>query len=402
MRFGLVVSAILVVGGCSFDTGGPPAGGANDATPTIDVAQAIDGTSDDSTPAIDARFCDSWQPAHFDACAIPAPTGPADLMESGTYTYNTDNDMLTPPGGSPAAWGGVEVMQSDGPIMRLLSVDSFHLRNGSNLDVVGALPFVVASFSNIDIEGTLDVSSPKSGALGAGANPSECSDENGEVGDGIFYGGGGGGGGYGASGGDGGTADGGNVAGGAKGNSISPPTTVRGGCVGGRGGVSGGLGGRGGGAVQLSARLVITVAASGRIDAGGSGGRAGGIGDVGGGGGGSGGLIGLDGLTVVTVSGAIVAANGGGGGGGADGAAGTDGGDGQLGAVAADGGGGAGNAGDGGRGGFRDTPTGAAGGGGNGFDGGAGGGGGNGYIIIDSADVTNNATVSPTPIVRSN
>lgn len=273
--------------------------------------------------------CTTWSARHFTPCAIPGP-GPAVALPAGVITYNTDlpGFVEDPPVDPPAlalAQGGTEAV--------LISVDSFTIPAGSTLRVIGARPLVIASWSTIDIQGVLDVGSSRAAnRVGAGSNPALCAANAAMLGDdesGTEGGSGGGGGGaFGGNGGKGGPGDtGGENPGGNGGSKVVTPAIVRGGCSGAAGGKAGpgadppsdantvATGGAGGGAIQLSARVSITVGASGRVRAGGAGGGAAPLGSAaGGGGGGAGGYIGFDAPAYSFVANARIAANGGGGG----------------------------------------------------------------------------------------
>jgi hypothetical protein len=329
-----------------------------------------------------------YEPLHFDPCAIEASTGPLLLTPGGTYTYNTDDGTLTGPNAVDPA---TEVLTTLDPEVRLMIVDRLEIPVDTTLKVVGAMPLVVVSLDDIDIQGTVDVSSTLS-LLGAGANPATCGDSTGGIGttSGKNAGGGGGGGALGGNGGDGASPGGSGGFGGDNGVSIGPPATIRGGCGGGSGAKSGGGdGGGGGGALYLSAQNSISV--SGVLHAGGAGGE-GGEGQFdsqayrsGGGGGGSGGYLGLEAPTVTLGLNAVLAANGGGGGGGTDI---THAGNGAHGAAtdapAAAGGQGHGNGGSGGIGAILAAPDGSVGIAGTNTRGAGGGGGGQGFIIVNS------------------
>jgi hypothetical protein len=190
---------------------------------------------------------------------------------------------------------------------------------------------------------------------------------------------------------------------------VPQPSTLRGGCRGGRGGdlttqpSSGGAGGTSGGAVYLIAGGTLTI--QGTINASGTGGGGGGL-RAGGGGGGSGGYLGLDAPRVVLES-AKLLANGGGGGGGANATTmGTKGGTANPASSfpyeASGGGGGASAGGDGGHG--AESGSGAAPGMDTGSNGaGGGGGGGGGYIRIFSGDIQRTgADITPAAVENQN
>jgi hypothetical protein len=390
------------------DAGGPRPDADPDA-PDARVTAPDAGMGDAMEP--DARLpCQSWpRPRHFDPCDIPQPIGELVLDQSGDYTYDTNTGTLSAPGG--ATIDHAQRILSGDPEVRLVSVDRFVVGANARLRATGDRPLLVASWSEIVVDGFIDVSSSLTDP-GAGANTGSCS-AAGEGGQGNNGGGGGGGGGLNGDGGAGGQGAGGGAAG-TRGDKVAVPTTVRGGCAGARGGQGDeidegdgtGGGGAGGGALQLTARTLITI--NGRLHAGGAGG-GGATSDprrCGGGGGGSGGLISLEAPMISIEPGAIIAANGGGGGEGSENGGGNPGTSGQLGVVAALGGSlGDALGGDGGLGGalaILDA--------GNGMPGiqsgpqragGGGGGGGAGYIIFQGAfTVKPGAVVSPAQSTR--
>jgi hypothetical protein len=267
--------------------------------------------------------------------------------------------------------------------------------------VTGNRPLIIAASTELEIAGTLDVSSSP-GGNGPGANSLLCSDAGpGTTAQSGFGGGGGAGGSWHSMGGDGGV--GGGVAPAAGGHAATPndpPAGLRGGCHGADGGrASGGgdagTGGAGGGAVYLTSPHVVVDATSqiksvGMFGNGGvSGGIAGTKGSGGGGGGGTGGLIVFDAATLTLPSaGGLIFANGGGGGAGGDPTA-----DGMPGMQSTDplmaGGGGlsgTGGSGTGGTGavGGSDAGMGNFGGAGTAHAGGGAGGGGQGVILLFS------------------
>lgn len=348
--------------------------------------------------------CHMFSSRHFDACAIPKPMAGGLSMTNTTspYIYNTTDGTLLDP----------QNVSSTPPTMmvgdvRVISVESLTIAANVTLRVKGSVPLVIASWGTLDVSGTIDVAS-KDGLPGAGAQPaatpstfcathlSATAAENGAGG------GGGGGGAMQSSGGPGGAGNNGgdNGGAGAVGALTSPPLLAAGcpGDKGGNGGNAGGAAGLGGGAIQLTARTSISLAASARINAGGQGGRPGAGGTGGGGGGGAGGMIGLETPALTVMPGAILAANGGGGGQGGGNAGGTPGPgqDGQIAATAALGG----RTGSGGNGGNGSISATAATNGANDGAGGGGGGGGAGYITIKAMSRNDSgATYSPLPTV---
>lgn len=270
--------------------------------------------------------CGSWSPRHFTPCALPAPLGPLRLA-GGNFLYDTDRGEFI---GTPdVPHTSIVLPQPDGTSARIISAAGFSLEGDVTLRVVGSHPLIIASWSDLTVTGTIDVSSATGDLRGAGSGGPACDGKAGEPGAATLGGGGGGGGGFAGAGGAGALGDrdqGVGRAGGAGGAAISLPTAnVRGGCDGGSGGAIGpaasapftattaARGGAGGGAIQLTARGKLTV--TGTIHASGAGGEGGPGQEGGGGGGGAGGYIGLEGA-MVSLSGTF-AANGGGGGAGA-------------------------------------------------------------------------------------
>lgn len=397
MRLGVIA---VVVAGCRFDTG---------ANPDSDGGSGlVDADRADGTEELDCR---SWTPApaHFDPCKLAAPTGTLSLDQPGTWIYDTTNGVLIDPAGETSSPANGTSAQPAGPAFRYLSIVRLVVPVGAELRVTGTSPLIVAAWEAIQIDGTIAAGTDTAlGIEGPGASNFTCS---GAAGAGQTHpgndpddgGAGGGGGGFqtvGAAGGDGG----GSLPNGGRGGAalIAPPSVIRAGCRGGRGGFGennvgspGGVGGFGGGAIQLTALVGIEI--SGRVDAGGGGG-AGGRGNPtvaggGGGGGGSGGLIGLAAPAIQLAASAAITANGGGGGeGGQPGQVGTVGSAGQPTTGQAPGGSGHTEGGDGGDGGADSGPALI----GDIDDSGGGGGGGTGFILIDAEELADDgATLSP-------
>ncbi len=409
MNYGLVIVAIT---GCSFPTPSEKYACVTTADCegsrvcdqgfcVVSGGNAVDSGSDVLPPDGGPRFaCAGWTPRHFDPCAIPQPTGPLALTTAGTYDYDTTTGVLKDTLGNPMASPPSMIITTGAG--RIVSVDSLDLGPTSILRVIGMEPLIVAAWTTIAVSGTIDASSSAL-AAGPGANPTSCAMRASIIGQSNVNGaGGGGGGGFAAFGGRGGDCNIGG-AGGIGGTLIAVPLLL-GGCAGANGGAGeqlGGLGGAGGGALQLTARMDVTLAGTARVTTGGSGGTGassnGNQADGGGGGGGAGGMIGLQGATLTVTAGAILAANGGGGGQGSNTAPGGHGTNGQLGALRASGGIG-GDAGNGGPGGALAAPNGQSG-NNDAADGGGGGGGAIGYIALASAAAatTGGATISPAP-----
>lgn len=251
-----------------------------------------------------------------DVCLMPAPT--ADMTITADRTVNTAmvgngncDEIIAQPGG--------------GASLCLIAARTVAVASTARLTGIGPNPLLLVATQTMTIDGTIDVAS-RLGAPqpGAGADPTCASSAGNNATQIDGAGGGGAGGSFGTKGGNGGTGRTPNQAtpgGGAP--AAQTPTTLRGGCAGGRGGTADGgggdgVGGAGGGAVYLIAGSSLTI--SGAINASGSGGAQGTDGQFasgGAGGGGSGGLIGLD-APSITVTGQVFANGGGGGGGGGD------------------------------------------------------------------------------------
>ena len=391
---------LLVVAGCTFPT--PSEQYACQVTPDCEAGRFCDrglcvvgnppaDAAADTPDAPEVIDCMTFAARHFDACLLPAPGGELDLTMPGTYYYDTSSGSLTDPANAVTTVPSMIIASGVAISIGRLSVGA-----GSTLRAIGSSPLIVASWSTITVAGTIDAASVVALA-GAGANPPGCATHPAASGNGNTNGGGGGGGGgFAAAGGRGGNGDG--NAGGAGGTAIAMPLLL-GGCAGNRGGNAdqpGGLGGSGGGAIQLTARLGITI--TGVVTAGGTGGRgAAQTGNAGGGGGGSGGMVGLEAPTVSVASTGVLAANGGGGGQGAtQGQAGAAGTDGLPSATRAPGGAGGVQRGTGGPGNGGAILTGGAG-QNDTNDGGGGGGGGAGFIAIKSAAPTIDAAAIVSP-----
>ena len=261
------------------------------------------------------------------------------------------------------------------------------------LKAVGARPLVIVATETLSITGTgsIDVASRNNQTPAAAASYPGCTGNDGTNTSGADAGGGAGGS-FSGAGGDGGNGD---VAGGAAGPAlVSPPTFVRGGCKGWKGGIASGAiaydGGDSGGAVYLVAGARIDV--TGNINAsggGGKGGAIGGNGNCGGSGGGSGGMIRLD-APMVSITGDVYA--NGGGGGGASGAL-----PGPTGATSADPTQGGSAGGNGGVGSAGSNLAGAI--GTSAASGGGGGGGGAGFVEVLATQSTLSGRISPPAIM---
>lgn len=397
----------LLLGACGFKVSSSSSADGSVIDARIDAPPLADAPLD--SPG--TMLCPwPYLPAYIDPCnMMPAtPLGDLDLSMAGTYAFDSGTVSLQPPSGALIPLTTTIVNGA-----KVIWVHQLRVQAGVRLRLTGTAPVYVVATSAITIDGTVDASSRGAPSLvndGAGAGPAAiCLSTIAGNGAPCSNGGsGGGGGGFGTFGGNGGYGgvgsncvagqDGNGISGGA-GGSVSPVTTIRGGCNGGAGAIGNnpgpGTGGRGGGAVYLLARDQVTVSATGKVLAGGAGGRGASGGRSAGGGGGSGGMIRIAG-NLVTVAG-VLAANGGGGGGGCNGNAAMPGDDGHPDQSVALGGVKENSGADGGEGGFLTTN---AVGGGDASRGGGGGGGGVGVIQLQagSAPVTSGAIISPPPI----
>jgi hypothetical protein len=336
-------------------------------------------------PPIDAAPCQFSQ--LVDTCALGDPSlwQPAVSVTNGETADATLFDVY-------------RMVTIDGVDVKVVAVQSLYIQAGAGLAVTGARPFVIVSYGDVMIDGTLRDS-------GSSRTPGECGPSGGAAGIADAGGGGGGGGGaFGGAGGGGGSgdSDGAHAAGGPGGTANTAVGRLVGGCPGGDGGAGGtmpgGKGGDGGGAIALVSRTSLEI--GGVIVAPGKGGR-GGVGNgvtqpfyaTGGGGGGTGGMIYLE-APQITGAGSLLA-NGGGGG---EGGAGGDGRDGTDGDTTGSGGaGGENNGGDGGAGGSASHPGGYS---STDYKAGAGGGGGGGVgriVIAGTSMITGTVSPSPSP-----
>ncbi|MBL8620126.1 MAG: hypothetical protein JNK64_02455 [Myxococcales bacterium] len=380
----LSFACALALAGCTFVPSG-------DATRSDDAPGGDGGAPIDAAPGVDGPHED----IHHVALAQEY-LGDADVEITAAVTLDTTALAVTA-GSAP----GFTLMQAPaeggGPELAIAHVRD--LRVTGTLRVVGARPLVIIARS-ISIDGELDggghggTPGPGGGGPGGGAGHGQDGQRHG-----TFNDTGGGGGGFataGAIGGNDGNGDGGGGA--AYGDAML--AALEGGSGGGSadGDCSEGPPGAGGGAVQLYA--TVSIAITGKINAGGGGGGGGhgcAFQYTAGRGGGSGGAIYLQAPQVVLDG--TIAANGGGGGGGADF---NDGGGGQDGAVgtAPASGGDAGGGNYGARGGDGGTDVAPTAGGDNDGDGNGGGGGGAaGRIVIRTRNAQLLGTSSPTAAV---
>ncbi len=331
----------LLASGCGFTVGGAnvPIDGHEIDAEHVDPDATIPDAPD--APPV----CAGWHPAHFLPCMIGAPKPPLTITASGSpWTYNTSvmGGVLNDKTGTVLS-SNVVVTQADSSMVAMLNVESLVVEAGATLNVVGDKPLIIASWSTIVVNGTIDAGSSTyetsatthvDGPLrtGAGANrPGNCSGLTGTQGataQSTGGSGGGGGGGYHGDGGNGTTGDTVMVPGGSGGLKIAQaPAVIRGGCAGGGSGTAGptgfmspattttfSAGGNGGGALELSAMMTLTLTGGAVVNAGGAGGGGAPQGSAcGGGGGGSGGYLRIE-APMIALAGAL-SANGGAGGG---------------------------------------------------------------------------------------
>jgi hypothetical protein len=296
----------------------------------LGIETPIDATDSTVVPIDAPAACTLWHPQGFEPCALGAAMPALDLP-AGNYLYDTTtaggklSEIRPDTTTRQILASDLTVMQSDGTTVATLWVESFTLRAGATLRVIGVKPLLVVGWTAIQIDGALDASShigaPQPGAGANQACPAPATLQGTDAPP-LGGSGGGGGGGHNGAGAPGGAAM--TTAGGSGGAAVNA-TVARGGCPGGSSGAAGKVaqppasefsvaaGGSGGGALRLVAHDIISVAGS--ISASGAGGagsprRSG----CGGGGGGTGGYLALDAPSVKVTG--ILAANGGGGGGG--------------------------------------------------------------------------------------
>ncbi len=302
------LAALLLIG-CSFHRGAPPALGGGDGG-TIDGAHdsAIDTPRDAFDPACFGRggfyFCLSAPPG-----AIYAPTSGTGI-DTGTATSNACENN-TPP--------GEKVMLASNPPVTACAFAGTTVALHA-LALTGDLPAIFASADALTINGVVDASSDISTSEGPGGNTAPCNQPgiDGAPQNGGAGGGGGAGGSFGTLGGNGGASA---TAGVASGAVTGPVEALRAGCPGGNGGAGdngSAVRGLGGGAIFIVARGLVTIGGAGGINASGAAGNGGLQDGGGGGGGGAGGMIVFDVGSFTAAGNPALFANGGGGGGGAD------------------------------------------------------------------------------------
>ncbi len=120
--------------------------------------------------------CLSWNPGiPFEPCDIlPGDRGGELILDqTGTYNYNTNDGTLSPPGGGTPIEHQFQELQIQGNAVHLVSAAAFRIEANAILRVQGSIPLLIASWSEIEIEGEIDASS-EGGSSGANANPSDC------------------------------------------------------------------------------------------------------------------------------------------------------------------------------------------------------------------------------------
>lgn len=401
-----VLLALLIAGGCTFDTSGLRPGGAftdgnllpsNGAS--VELLQGVTAPLIVPASGVALLDTDTGEIVLADDTAVRSP---GEGVEDGIGFYLLDN--------------GVSV----------LAITAMDIGPDGALFPIGFRPIVFLSQGDVRIRGVLDASAPcdgetlscggpggGDGALVQGEMSTGCAPgKNGNgtrSGSGVRTGGGGGG--FLTDGAPGGEAGSGDASAGGAGGSLSasncPGTSLeplRGGSAGGAGAAAefGGVGGGAGGGVQITSftRIEVSGQASSLflgIFANGAGG--GGARDGGGGGGGSGGAILLE-APEIRLRNVFITANGGGGGGGGTAQNGTTAGeDGRIGTGVARGGAGDFPGGDGGTS-ATVLPTAGQGGGLN-----TGGGGGSAGIIRfhvpRSSFSRDGVVISPEPIIET-
>jgi hypothetical protein len=391
------------------------------------AASMADTCSGDGGALADARpdtSCGWPVITNLDPCMLGADMATDAWTVSTTWTVDTGLLTATTTGSTlPVIEVAQTLAEPSLPMVALIKVRTLEVQQTGTITVRGPRPLVILVNDTATINGTIRVETVPATL--------ECDTPGADAANSEHGSGGGGGGGFGvndrntagAAGGAGAGASGqpGGLPGAGGGADASPGalalSPLRPGCSGGRGGSHQGGAlydnrGRGGGAIQIAARVRISIVnigpvTSGRIEAGGGGGGPGpdddgtGISLVGAGGGGSGGAILIEAPTVV-LNGARLCANGGGGGGSSDNLdSGSAGGCSTQGAFG--GGGYGGYGGEGGRGGTgpQDATPGSASIGTSVAGGGGGGGGGVGRIRINGMLTANQSTLS-TPAYVNN
>jgi hypothetical protein len=376
---------------------------------TLSTACGFGSSSDDKPDAMPDALTLTCDARYTSLCANLDTAMERSFLVSGEINTDTGTECAKFP-----------FVATDSPNCVILG-SNITVAAGVTLRATGSRPLVLLASGNIQIDGTIDVSSrravrdpvtPVAESVGAAGDYGMCSAFRRLVDSREEGGGGGAGGTFGGTGGGGGDGNYDVINARAQGGlapmepDAFPETTLRGGCRAQNGGnagataTNGGKGGPGGGIVVLISKMGILV--NGVIAANGGGGMGGGA-QAGGGGGGSGGLIVLQGATVRR-AGKLTANGGGGGEGGAIGIGeiiGADGADGSVSSNPAPGGNSADSPSRGGDGGARGAPGGDLG----TFsdEAGGAGGGGVGFIrIIGATSAAAGSLESPTASLLAN
>lgn len=361
---GMRVLGLLLVTGCSFSSpsAGDAGGSGGSDGDTID--------HDGSMPPMDGSdgpkmFCAGSSP--IDEFCLPTTPSNAST-KSGTINTDSDPDCIA------TTVGGVASCVIAGATYTL---------DGKSLTATGNKPLVIVAVSKIELKNAalVDVGGhgQASGAAAQGAGSTAC--VAGAVDAGSSAGGWGGPG----SGRGGNGADHQSGSGGIAPTALGAPTSLRGGCPGGRSEADANVAGGAGGVVVL---IAPSIQIGGFVNASGGGAKGGshhGGGGDGGGGGGAGGLIILDAADIGGFA-AIVAQGGGGGEGGESSGGGTDGRPGNDGSAIPNGGAGGSNTnadgGSGGNGATGSSINGSNGAAGRNFAAAGGGGGAAGFTLV--------------------
>ncbi len=280
----------------------------------IDDFSTADASTDTPVPdtfTADAQLCFG---SLTRVCLAAPPTGT--IIIAGAFDTDTD-----PRCDVHAQTGGPQLCVVAGGLISIENTTAFGLR-----------PLVFIGSGGITVNGAITVSSPRTGALGAAATATPCTNmQNGTASPSGNGGGGGAGGSFGTAGAAGGGGGGNSPGSGGTIGATLDPLVIRGGCAGGAGaggGLEVGASGKSGGAIALLGGSQISIISAGAIYASGGGGGGSPGNRVGGGGGGSGGLVVLDAPSIQILG--TVSAHGGGGGGGGEASNGDPGGDGST------------------------------------------------------------------------
>lgn len=268
---------------------------------------------------------------------------------------------------------------------------------GVTSTVTGTRPLILLSPGTISISGTLDLSSARAGARGAGRDPTACAAQKAPPVASGGTGGGGAGASFGGIGGDGAAGGDSAATGGMAAAADGTSERLRGGCPGYAGaGATGGAGGPGGGALYVLTTGNVVI--GGTINASGAAGSAGTAAGGGGGGGGTGGMLVFEASLINVMGSAKIFANGGGGGEAANSTTnGNPGNESAAPAMAGTGGSGTSDGGNGGNGTAGTLRNASPGNAGQNLGGGGGGGGGAGLVKNYTQSAIAGSNVSPPP-----